>query len=499
MEDHKYTSIFSSTIKPLVSEEKDKYLSLASLVNISEFIPDVDTEKNVDLLPIAFNACEANRVNKNGDVIDTSVASKIYENFINKPINIEHNRDRVVGVILTAGFSEFGTDNVIKAEDLSEKKGPFNITLGGVIWRVVNSDLTDLIEDSGDPTSENYRKISASWELGFSDYNLVLLPEGQKNIENGKFITDASEIEDMEKHLRSFGGDGSLEDGRCVYRQVIAEVVPLGIGLTESPAADVKGLVTKGEEERPQNEELESSQNNKNNVKIDKVMNIKIDNMKDINDESLKELSASSITDFIQSELEKASEQYKKEMTEAEEALNAANEKAETLQTEQEKIDKELAEVKSNLAELEKANAERAAEERFNQRMSLMDDTYELSDEDREVLAKDIKDMEEETFSNYQEKLSILLKEKNKEVLREKAEAEAKAVEDAAVEVAETEVKEEANASTEEATEVLDQAVENAEGENLEVPEAAEAEEPTLYDKYAKAFAPDQFEIKVKQ
>ena len=186
MEDHKYTSIFSSTIKPLVSEEKDKYLSLASLVNISEFIPDVDTEKNVDLLPIAFNACVANRVNKNGDVIDTSVASKIYENFINKPINIEHNRDRVVGVILTAGFSEFGTDNVIKAEDLSEKKGPFNITLGGVIWRVVNSDLTDLIEDSGDPTSENYRKISASWELGFSDYNLVLLPEGQKNIENGK-------------------------------------------------------------------------------------------------------------------------------------------------------------------------------------------------------------------------------------------------------------------------------------------------------------------------
>ena len=41
MEELKYTTIFSSTIKPLVSEDKDKYLAMASLLDVGDFIPDV--------------------------------------------------------------------------------------------------------------------------------------------------------------------------------------------------------------------------------------------------------------------------------------------------------------------------------------------------------------------------------------------------------------------------------------------------------------------------
>ena len=110
MKDFKYKTIFSSEIKPLVSEDKDKYLALASLVDVGNFLPDIDTDTNVDLLPVAFNAFVVNRVNKNDDVIDASVALDIFKSFINKPINVEHNRDRVIGTILTAGFSEFGSD-----------------------------------------------------------------------------------------------------------------------------------------------------------------------------------------------------------------------------------------------------------------------------------------------------------------------------------------------------------------------------------------------------
>ena len=110
MKDFKYKTIFSSTIKPLVSEEKDKYLAMASLMQVGELVPEIDTEKEIDLLPIAFNAAVVNRVNKNGDVIDTKTAMAAYKSFINKPINIEHNRQRVVGTILTASFSEFGSD-----------------------------------------------------------------------------------------------------------------------------------------------------------------------------------------------------------------------------------------------------------------------------------------------------------------------------------------------------------------------------------------------------
>ena len=53
---YNYTATFSSILKPLVSEEKDKYLALASLMEVGNFIPNIDTEKNVDLLPVAFNA-----------------------------------------------------------------------------------------------------------------------------------------------------------------------------------------------------------------------------------------------------------------------------------------------------------------------------------------------------------------------------------------------------------------------------------------------------------
>lgn len=90
MKEFKYKTIFSSTIKPLVSEEKDQYLAMASMLDIGDFIPDVDTKKDIDLLPVAFNACVANRVNKNGDVVDSKTALAMYENFINKPINLEH-------------------------------------------------------------------------------------------------------------------------------------------------------------------------------------------------------------------------------------------------------------------------------------------------------------------------------------------------------------------------------------------------------------------------
>ena len=92
----KYTTIFSSHIRPLVSEEKDQHLALASMVDLEKFVPEVDTDANYDLLPVAFNAFVANRVNKNGDVVDTPTALAIAEHFINKPINICRTRTRFI-------------------------------------------------------------------------------------------------------------------------------------------------------------------------------------------------------------------------------------------------------------------------------------------------------------------------------------------------------------------------------------------------------------------
>ena len=51
MKKPKYTTTFSSVIKPVVSEEKDKYLALASMVELEKFLPqEAQGEKECKLI-----------------------------------------------------------------------------------------------------------------------------------------------------------------------------------------------------------------------------------------------------------------------------------------------------------------------------------------------------------------------------------------------------------------------------------------------------------------
>lgn len=476
MKNFEFTTNFSSVVKPLVSAEKDEYLALASMVQLEEFLPQIDTEKNVDLLPIAFNACVANRVNKNGDVIDTKAAIELCQSFINKQINLEHNRERVVGVILKAGFSSFGSDDPLSEEQVKDLDGPFNITLGGVIWRVVNSELADLIEEASDPTSSNYEKISASWELGFNEYNLVLLGQGEKNISYAEKITEPDQVKEYSTKLRVFGGDGKI-NGKNVYRQVIGNIVPLGIGLTENPAADVKGVATNKTVENQQKTQKNISESSETSVKGNKVM--KINSIQDITDESLKEMSASVVSEFVESELKKASEDFYQEKNKYEEAIKAAEEKAAELAKEHESLKKSFEEVKSQLEEIKAEEAERQALELFSSRMASLDDQFELSDADREVLASQVKDLDEEGFASFVKDITVLMSSKIKAETKEVVTQETIASEEEA-----------------EAEEAIEEATETAEVEEQAVANTSSVQEVSMRDKYKKAFDLDGFEVK---
>tara|TARA_Y100001973_G_scaffold73715_1_gene107564 strand:- start:4303 stop:5847 length:1545 start_codon:yes stop_codon:yes gene_type:complete len=514
MKEFDFTTIFSSEIKPLVSEEKDKYLALASLVNIADFVPDIDTQKNVDLLPIAFNACVVNRVNKNDDVVDSETAVAMAEHFVNKPINIEHDRHRVIGTILSVGYSEFGTDKKLSVDEVKSSNSPFNITLGGVLWRVVNNSVTNMVEDSADPASEFYQKISASWELGFSEYEPIILANEEKNLENSIAIEDTTKVDEIKSCLRCLGGDGEHEDNK-VYRKVYGDVVPLGIGLTENPAADVKGVAaknTKPKEELQQENLPMASEDSKlrkdeviektishqsiSDVKENKDSTImEIKSINDINEETLKELSASSVSDFIENELKQASEEFAAQKTELEDAVKAATEKNETLEKEHQAMKEEFDKVKATLEELEAEKLERAKIEKFNERMSLLDNDYVLEDKEREVIASDIKEMDDEQFSAYAEKLSVLLSSKNKQAIAEKEE-EATASE-SVEETVEEAVATEAEASESSEEQVVEEVVDQAEAAKEEIPVTTAAEEPTVKDKYKDAFSIDNFDIKL--
>ena len=169
------------------------------------------------------------------------------------------------------------------------------------------------------------------------------------------------------------------------------------------------------------------------------------------------------------------------------------------------------------LKELETLKEEqriKAAEDLFNQRMAAFDEAYELDDEHRAIIASDIKDMSEEDFESYNKKMEVLLSRqkyggnegdipdadrkkeghhgkgpKTKETAKEEGEMDFKKDMKA--------TEEEVVASTDEqdAENILDSAIENAEVDKTQLPSTTEASDGTLAEKYEKAFNLDNFEI----
>mgnify|MGYP001160263261 FL=1 len=143
---YKYTAKFSG--KVFASGDVDSpelNISKASLDGLQELLPDdVNLEENVDLLAVAFNAALVNKFNKNGDGISSDTAVKVIDQFKHKPTNIEHNREKVVGHIVTSSFSSLETGEVMSNKEALASKQPFNISLGSLVYKAVNKDFAEL-------------------------------------------------------------------------------------------------------------------------------------------------------------------------------------------------------------------------------------------------------------------------------------------------------------------------------------------------------------------
>ena len=237
--DYKYTTTFES---PLLACEinESSLISKASLETLAPLVPcEIDYESNLDLLGVAFNAAVVNKFNKNGDGMDTATAVEYTNNFIHKPTNIEHDKQKIVGHIAAAGYSEFGSNRLLTEEQAKTTTEPFNIALGAVLYRTVNENFTTLVEKSLDPDDGAFQKVSASWEVGFNDYVLAV---GGDVLSDARIIDDPDEILELQGFLRSYGGNGTTDEGESVYRLIMGDIYPLGIAYTLNPAADVIGL-----------------------------------------------------------------------------------------------------------------------------------------------------------------------------------------------------------------------------------------------------------------
>jgi len=502
----KYTTNFSNVI--LASgdiDSPDLNISKASLDSLKTIIPsDVDLEKNMDLLAVAFNGAVVNSFNKNGDGIDAKSAVRILDQFKHKPTNIEHQKQKVVGHIVSAGFSSFMDNELLSPEEVEDMDEPFNIALASLIYRTVNPQFANLVEQSVDPESEFYHQVSASWEIGFNDFVLAV---GSNDLKNAEIINDENMIDELKGNLKALGGEGKMKDGSPIHRLIVGEIFPLGIGFTSNPAANVKGLtVSSKTEQAPTTEKKEknisqninSDVNNKKSIIMDnnEILNNLVSALEEkVSEKKFSEEAVATVSKIINDAILERNESFVQEKeqleTEKAELAKAAEQNAEEVK----QLREELTAATDRVTELEQQHKQQEAVARFDARMSVIEDAYELDEESRKVVAHELKDLDEseEAFASFQEKLQVVLKHQNKEfIAKQEEEFNAKLAE--AVEKRLAELK--SSDSSEE--EVVEEAMDKVETEEEVVAnnnaESSE-QELSLKQKFEKAFSEDNLTI----
>jgi len=502
----KYTTNFSNVI--LASgdiDSPDLNISKASLDSLKTIIPsDVDLEKNMDLLAVAFNGAVVNSFNKNGDGIDAKSAVRILDQFKHKPTNIEHQKQKVVGHIVSAGFSSFMDNDLLSPEEVEDMDEPFNIALASLIYRTVNPQFANLVEQSVDPESEFYHQVSASWEIGFNDFVLAV---GSNDLKNAEIINDENMIDELKGNLKALGGEGKMKDGSPIHRLIVGEIFPLGIGFTSNPAANVKGLtVSSKTEQAPTTEKKEknisqninSDVNNKKSIIMDnnEILNNLVSALEEkVSEKKFSEEAVATVSKIINDAILERNESFVQEKeqleTEKAELAKAAEQNAEEVK----QLREELTAATDRVTELEQQHKQQEAVARFDARMSVIEDAYELDEESRKVVAHELKDLDEseEAFASFQEKLQVVLKHQNKEfIAKQEEEFNAKLAE--AVEKRLAELK--SSDSSEE--EVVEEAMDKVEAEEEVVAnnnaESSE-QELSLKQKFEKAFSEDNLTI----
>lgn len=518
MREFKYKTSFVSRAKVVVPSERDKYLSLASLDKLKDILPaGVNIDENPDLLLVAGNAAVAGLVNLNDDAISKETGLAIAANFKYKFIDIEHERSQIVGCLLNYGFTEYGTDKVMTLEEAQASDVPVNIAIGGIVWPIIEPDLSKLLVDSNDENSANFGKISFSWEIGFDDYDIVV---GDKEVSKAHILSKAiakEEYEKYEKTLRSLGGTGVTEDGRQVYRLIKGNALPLGVGLVTSPAASVKGVLVANAAKEAEveiaaklcpevdNQDIKEgieaaknafsketleiaarskekqkivSQKETTTVKNNSIM--KITKLEDINDETFSELSAAAVKNFvghhIADKIDEASSAYAEQLDAKEQELKNRQAEAEKIQAQFDETLAKVEELKAQLQQEQEARATEKVQADFTARMAQLDSEYELGEKELEVIAKRIRGLDDSSFAGWLEEFSLF------------AGAKKKKAQSADKEDDEDDKKKEAKAS-------IEAALEETEEEKQKALLNTPSTEKSVREQFAEAFTLEDFKI----
>lgn len=258
MNEYKFSSKFDCSFAH-IGKTPDG-LSIASTFNLDSLKPllpsEVSVQDNPDMMFFVANSALINIANKNSDAVGAGDAVKIHSLSKYKFMNLEHKRNQgACGVIINSGFSKIGSNEIIRPEDAAQIKTPFNWSVAGAVWEVLNPGLVQYILACS--AQDSKEAISLSWELLFSDYNLML---GSDNLSEAEIIDNSNEtkFKELDKLLKSNGGEGKTKDNIPVYRLIVGDMLPGGFAFTSTPAANIRGVLPITESDIIQPESIES-------------------------------------------------------------------------------------------------------------------------------------------------------------------------------------------------------------------------------------------------
>ena len=422
-----------------VGHEKSKEI-VASLQPLKDAFIDYSEDADSDLLAFAGNLFVANLPNKNDAIVTKEDALKYYKTLEKKFLDLEHKRTNIIGFIESVFLTDFNTSEII-SEETAQNLNVFNVGVRGYIWKkTIGSKLAKFIVDASDPTSENYNKVSLSFEWSFDYYDIV-------KYNNGIIEIPQEEQESFAKLLKHNKGKGVDKEGNRIVRRIRGDQYGSGAGLVPVPAAEVKGIAILEKEAEYDEDDNDDEDDKEDNNTEDSHLLISEDqpqkqktsvtHNKTLNNfmpKTLEELKANwdelakkpeeafaSVASFIADSIKDKSAEFEASLKEKEDAkLKAEQSAAElkaSLESSQQKIKEQeeaLSKVNAKLADIEKAQELAAKQERFNNRMAEFDSIFDLDDEDRGFLKDDLLNLDEEAYAAYKGKMKKMMKEKTK-------------------------------------------------------------------------------------
>lgn len=505
---HRYTATFEAVAQVISPDVQAKLISTASLAPLAKLLPaGIDPGDSPDMLYVSANGAVANLANRNGDSISGETALSIYKTSRHKYLNLEHNRDQIIGVILYPGLTRFESNEPLSESEASVLKEPFNMSFVGALWKVACPMVSKHVAQQGDSVGSNC--ISMSWEIAFSEWDIGL---GSSNLFEAKVITaDDPSFALYDKMLLQNGGKGKDAKGQDVYRIIKGDAVVLGFGLVLNPAAAVRGIlpieklpettspaaasialsdaqidaIAESVIKKIQDSEAaqkaaaeavlplktvvepaaettaatisleKNDEKNRtppcNGVTLDTPQSMKIESLEQLTSnwaEIRKNESCAHVADFVKA-IKEGSDKYMADLKAQEDLLKnaelakAANEKrAAELKASLDEVKKELAEVRTSQEALQ-------SNQKFQERMASFDEKFDLDDEDRALLTKDIKDLDDDAFAAYSKKCDKLMAAKSKKAKKADKKADpdedfgaAKAAKEEAIKAAVASIKE---------------------------------------------------------